>query len=149
MSPDADSDEGGTRGASAGGDCRTDGNGEVEDATESTLVQTVVILISAALTVLLFAYAGWQIALAPQADVPEVSVVGTEQLADGSVAVRVQLETPQDAGLVSATIESNCASPPVQVQVNYVPPSSSRTATLVCPPGTTDPGASLVNWVTR
>lgn len=124
-----------------------DGNGGSGQGTSTA--EKAVIVISVAFTLLLFAYAGWQIATPPRTDVPQASVVGTEQLDDGSVAVTVRLRNPKDVGLVSATVESNCTTPPPQVEFSYVPASTTRTGTLVCPSGTTDPSASVANWVSR
>jgi hypothetical protein len=78
-----------------------------------------------------------------------VTVVGTEPLPNGSVAVTVELRNPMDVGLVTATVESDCTSPPAEVQFSYVPASTRRTGTLVCPAGTTDPSVSMANWVSQ
>lgn len=110
-------------------------------------VAKAVMLISIVFTVLLFVYAGWQIATPPSTGPPQASVVGMDSLETGSVAVTVRLQNPSDVGLISATVESNCSSPPPEVQFSYVPARSTRTATLVCPPGTTDPAVSVANWV--
>jgi hypothetical protein len=78
-----------------------------------------------------------------------VSVVGTETVENGSVAVEVRLRNPRGVGLVTATAQSDCSSPPTQVEFSYVPAASTRTGTLVCPAGTTAPNVSLANWVAR
>lgn len=113
------------------------------------MAEMAVIALSVAITVLLFAYAGWQMVTPPEGGTPEVSVVGTETMPNGNVAVTVRLRNPRDVGLITATVESSCSSPPTRVEMSFIPASSTRTATLVCPPGTTDPGVSVVNWVSR
>lgn len=133
------------------GDSRRDEGGTDDQPGSGGGVPTAekaVIAVSVLFTLSLFAYAGWQIATPPAVDDPQVTVVGTEP-ADGGVAVTVRLRNPKDVGLVSATVQADCAAPPPQVEFSYVPAASTRTGTVVCPPGTTDPSASLANWVTR
>ena len=162
--------DGGTERGSDGGDGQSDSSGQGKDGQsgqrseqkqgsgqqqqsgqqrQASTIEKVVIAVSVTFTVLLFAYAGWQIVTTPQATTPEATVVGTERLDSGDVAVTVRLRNPRDVGLVTATVESDCASPPAEVQLSYVPASTTRTATLVCPPGTTDPTVSVANWVSR
>lgn len=126
-----------------------DGARESDQREETPWTEKAVIVLSVGLTLLFFGYAGWQIATPPSADEPQVSVVGTETMADGNVAVTVSLQNPTDVGLVSATVESDCATPPPGVQFTFVPAASNREGTLVCPPGTTDPSAALANWVSQ
>lgn len=116
---------------------------------QASAAEKAVLAISIVLTVVLFAYGGWQIVSPPQGPVPEAAITETQPLEDGSVAVTVELRNPTDVGLVTATVQSNCSSTPPQVEFSYVPASSTRTGTLVCPPGTTDPSVSLTNWVNR
>ena len=132
---------------SGGNDRRDDGQSEQQQGTST--VDKVIMVISVTVTVLLFAYAGWQIVTPPQGDTPQVSVVGTDTLRNGDVAVTVRLRNPKDVGLITATVESNCSSPPAEVQFSYVPASSTRSGTVVCPAGTTDPSVSIANWVSR
>lgn len=125
----------------------SDSDSDSDGQEGASTAEKVVIALSVAVTVLLFAYAGWQIATPPQAATPQATVVETTPLDNGSVAVTVRLRNPGDIGLITATVESSCASPPVQVQFSYVPALSTRTGTLVCPPGTTNPSVSVANWV--
>lgn len=143
------SDNAGSRGEddSHPGSDRQRDDSESEQQPDASTAEKVVMVLSVALTIVLFAYAGWQIVTPPQAETPEATVVEETSLEDGSVAVTVQLRNPSDVGLITATVESNCTSPPPQVEFSYVPASSTRTGTLVCPPGATDPSVSLANWV--
>lgn len=125
------------------------GASDQQERRQASLAEKGVIVISIAFTLLLFIYAGWQIATEPAMDVPQVSVVETEALADGRVAVTVRLRNPNDVGLVSATVQSSCSSPPAEVQFSYVPASATSEGTVVCPSGTTDPSVSLANWVSQ
>lgn len=111
------------------------------------MAEKVVMVLSIGITIFLFAYAGWQITTPPQAEIPKATVVETKPLGNDSVAVTVELRNPRDVGLITATVESSCTSPPTQVEFSFVPASSTRTGTIVCPPGTTDPSASLSSWV--
>lgn len=115
----------------------------------TSTAEKAVMVISITFTVLLFAYAGWQMVSPPTAGPPEVSVVETTPLGNDSVAVTVRLRNPSDVGLITATVESNCSSPPAEVGFSYIPALSTRTGTLVCPSGTTDPSVSVANWVRR
>lgn len=99
-------------------------------------------------TVALLSYVGWQVVAGPaSAPEPSVQVAGTETLSDGRVAVTVELRNQQDRGLIAATVESRCTSPPASVQFTYVPADATQTGTLVCPPGTENPQASVTSWV--
>lgn len=144
MSDNAESGEEDNR--QSGCDRQRDGSesGQQQGASPA---EKVVMVISIVTTVLLFAYAGWQIVTLPQAGTPEATVVETASIQNGSVAVMVQLRNPSDSGLITATMGANCTSPPAQVMFSYIPASSTRTGTLVCPAGTTDPFVSLANWV--
>lgn len=127
------------------------GNGDGDaDQSQTSTAHKAVVVVSVTFTVLLFAYAGWQMAAPPaQTNAPQVSVVDTAPIEDGNVAVTVRLRNPTDVGLVTVTVESNCSSPPAEVQFSYVPASSTRTGTLVCPSGTTSPTVSVANWISR
>lgn len=131
------------------GDGGSGGDGRSERDGETSTAEKAVILLSVAVTLLLFAYAGWQMAFGPTSAAPQVTVEGTERLANDSVAVTVRLRNPGDVGLITATVQSNCSSTPQTVQFSYVPAASTRTGTLVCPPDTTDPSVSMANWISR
>lgn len=120
---------------------------ESQGERETSGAEKAVMVISVSFTVLLFAYAGWQMAAAPDAESPEVTVVETAVLENDSVAVTVRVRNPTDAGLISATVESDCSFPPASVSFSYVPALSTRTGTLVCSPRTTNPSVSFENWV--
>lgn len=152
---EGDQGQGGTTNQNAGGGGRQSGGddrrggGQSERRRETSTAQKVIMAISVAVTVLLFAYAGWHIVTPPQGDTPQLSVVDTAPLQNGDVAVTVRLRNPKDIGLITATVESNCSSPPAEVQFSYIPASSTETGTLVCPAGTTEPSVSIANWVRR
>ena len=110
-------------------------------------VEKVVMVVSVLFTLSLVAYAGWQMAMTPNTSAPNASVADIESLPNGDVAVTVRLRNPRDVGLISATVESQCTTPPPSVQFTYVPASTTRQGTLVCPPGTTNPNVSVTNWV--
>ena len=104
--------------------------------------------VSALFTIALLAYAGWQVVATPvAAPAPQVQVVETETLSDGRVATTVELRNPTNQGLIVATVEAQCASPPPSVQFSYVPADSTRKGTLVCPAGTESPSVSVTNWI--
>ncbi len=128
----------------------TQGNDDQsQQQTGTSTAEKAVMILSTTFTVLLFVYAGWQLATPAVADAPEVSITGTEPVGNGSVAVTVQLQNPSDTGLITAAVESDCSSPPVAVSFSYIPADSTRTGTLVCPAETTEPSVTVVNWVSR
>lgn len=143
-----DGSDAGKNGSNGPGEESGDGDGDGSDEGVST-VEMAVILVSVLFTLLLFGYVGWQMVAAPSGTTPSVSVVGTEPVDNGSVAVEVELRNPRGVGLVTATVQADCSSPPPQVSFSYVPAASTRTGTLICPPGTTAPNVSLANWVIR
>lgn len=123
------------------------GGGQSSGKQGTSTAQLAVMVVSVLFTLSLLAYGGWQVVTAPEATTPTVSVAETETLPVGDVAVTAQLSNPSYVGLVSATVEANCTTPPPSVELRYVPASSTRRATLVCPGGTTDPGVSVTDWV--
>lgn len=131
----------------SGGDGQ--GDGEPGGGQQPSTAEKAVTAISVAFTLLLFGYAAWQMATPPEAGTPEVTVSNTESLPNGSVAVTVGLRNPSDVGLVTVTVESGCEDPPPDVEFSYVPADSTRTGTLVCPEGTTNPSVSVSSWVSR
>lgn len=133
-----------------------DGDGPTDDSNESDdgggrvpgTVEKALMALSVAFTVALVAYAGWQLAVAPaDPTAPEVRIVDTETLPDGSVAVTIELHNDGVTGLRTATVESSCTNPPTEVTFSMVPADATRRATLVCPPGTTTPTVTVTNWV--
>lgn len=155
----SDSSNGGsdrTRGGGSGGGGNGNGSGQRQGSDDQSdgqdkpsTPEKAVMAVSIVFTVLLFAYAGWQMAMTPSGTTPQPTVVGTETLENGSVAVTVRLRNSQGIGLISATVSSNCTSPPAEYRFTYVPAVSDRKATLVCPPGTSDPSVSISNWESR
>ena len=135
-----DGSEGGRSGVarrSDDGDDRSEGKSTVEKA---------VMAVSVAFTLLLFAYAGWQLVAVPSGGVPAASVADSQTLSNGSVAVTVRVRNPSNVGLITATVESPCTDPPVELQFTYLPADATRTGTLVCPPGSTSPTVSVTSW---
>lgn len=127
-----------------------DGSGDnTGDNSAPSVPQKAVMVISVALALVLLGYAGWQILYGSPPSSPEASVVDTSQLPDGEVAVTVRIRNSNDRGLVRATVEADCADPPPQIEFTYVPSHDTRTATLVCPPATSNPNATVVAWVQR
>ena len=127
-------------GQSNGG--RASNGGETSTAEKAMMVVSVLFALS------LVAYGGWQMATASDGRTPSATVVETESTPSGEVAVTVRLTNPGDVGLVTTTVQANCSTPPPSVQFTYVPASSTREGTLVCPSGTTSPNVSVVNWIT-
>lgn len=105
-------------------------------------------VLSVLFTLSVIAYGGWHMATTPDGTTPNATVVETESIPSGEVAVTIRLTNPGDVGLVSATVEADCSDPPPSVQFTYVPASSTGEGTLVCPSGTTTPNVSVSNWVT-
>ncbi|MFB6164786.1 MAG: hypothetical protein ABEJ31_06460 [Haloarculaceae archaeon] len=139
------SKDGGNDGDGSGGNSESKATG----SGDLGWPEKTVMAISAALTVVLFAYAGWQLVAASTGTAPTATVVGTDRLPDGSTAVHVRLHNGLESGLVSATVESACDSPPPSVQFQYVPADGVRQGTIVCPANATDPNASVANWIKR
>lgn len=105
-----------TSGNADGSDGQTGGdnqNGGGQSGSQgASTVEKGVTVVSVAFTLLLFAHVGWQMVVPPQTTTPQVSVGETEPMANGSVAVTVRLRNPANVGLITATVQSNCSSPP-------------------------------------
>jgi hypothetical protein len=125
-----------------------DDGGQSDGSPDPSIAEIAVMAISVLFTLSLVAYGGWQMATAPSATTPEATAVASESTPNGGVVVTVRLRNPGDVGLVSATVEANCTTPPPSVQFSYVPAASTREGKLVCPAGTTDPNVSVASWVT-
>lgn len=137
----------GSNGSDGGGSGGNGGGDQSNGKQGASTVEKVVMVVSVLFALSLLAYGGWQMAVTPDATTPNATMVGTDATPSGDVAVTVRLRNPRDVGLVSATVESDCTTPSPEVQFTYVPASTTRQATLVCPPGTTAPDATVVNWV--
>lgn len=112
---------------------------------DPSAAEWAVMALSVALTLSLFGYVAWHAAATPARDPPEATVVETETLDDGRVAVTVELHNPSSAGLTSATVAVDCAAEPIRF--THVPIDDRQRGTVVCPAGTGDPNATVVNWV--
>lgn len=130
-------------GGNNGGKNSGQGTGEGGPST----AEKVVMAISVAVTVALFAFVIWQAMSTPTGVAPQATVVGTQSMADGSVEVAVRLTNPSGVGLQIATVEVNCTSPPPEIQFQNVPADDYQVGYVVCPNGTTDPGASVSWWI--
>ena len=110
--------------------------------------QKVAMVAGGVLTVLVLAYLVWQFATVAPAAPPQATVVGTEPLPDGRVAVTVALHVPDHTGLITATVSSSCgSSQSATTTFAHLPADSTWTGTVICPAGTTDPTASIDSWV--
>lgn len=138
------SQQGGDSGQSSSGQSS---DGQSDGGQGTSVAEKAVMVVSVLFALSLVAYGGWQMAVTPSETTPNATVVETEPTPNGEVAVTVRLRNPGDVGLISATVEANCTTPPPSVQLTYVPASSTRRGTLVCPPGTTSPNVSVANWV--
>lgn len=148
------SEEGGSGGggnAGGGGSAvHGSGGGSGKGGGGSDTVSTAekaVMAVSAAVTVALFGFALWHALAGPGAVAPNVAVVDSQPAPSGGVAFTVELRNRGDLGLVSATVEAGCTDPPTEIVFQNVPADGHRTGTVVCPPGTSDPGVSVTTWV--
>lgn len=123
-----------------------DGNGGDRSEGPSTAEKTLT-AISIAFTLLLFGFVAWQAVQPPTGGQPQAEVLGTEEASNGSVLVTVELTNPGSAGLISATVESDCTRPPTETRFSYVPAGDREQAILVCPSGTTRANVSVSSWV--
>ena len=97
---------------------------------------------------LVLAYLVFQFATVEPAAPPHATVVGTETLPDGRIAVTVALHVPEHTGLITATVSSACSSSQsASTTFTNLPADSTWTGTVLCPAGTTDPTASVDSWV--
>lgn len=134
--------EQGNGGQRSGQDQQQDGGGQSPSTAE-----TVLTAISVVVTVLLFGYVAWHAIQPTDSIQPQVEVVETEQLSNGSVLVRVEFVNQGDQGLLSATVEVTCAQPPPDATFENVPAGGVQRAVLVCPPGTESPDVEVSAWV--
>lgn len=118
-------------------------NGEPQSVP---LAEKVVMGASVAFTVSLFAFAVWNAIVGASTAAPTVEVTDTETVEDG-VRYTVAVRNTGDVGFVSVTVSAGCTEPPTDVVVEDVPGGGRSVATVVCPPGTTDPDLSVSSWV--
>lgn len=137
-------------GAAEGGDGEADRDGAgAEDghgADRAATVERVVTVASLGVTLALVGVVVWQSVTTPAGVRPEVRVVGVEPTPDGSVDVTVELVNAGSVGLATVAVEVDCATPPPELAFEHVPASGRRRGTVVCPPGTTDPNATVAVW---
>lgn len=101
--------------------------------------------VSVALTLSLFGYVAWHAAATPTDASPEVTIVGTETLEDGRVAVTVEVHNPSSTGLQSVSVSADCSNH--SIRFTHVPIDDRQRGTVVCPAETEDPTATVVDWV--
>lgn len=117
------------------------------DDREPSTVEKAVSVFSVAFTLALLGFVAWQAWTVPPAENPQARIVATAELPDGSVETTVELVNDQDVGVVSATVELSCGSPPVTVSFTNVPAGGRAEAHAVCPPGTGNVTASVRTWM--
>ena len=110
-------------------------------------VEKTMMLAGIILTLAVLLYAAWHVVAVPASDAPRATVVGTETLPDGRIAVHVELSIPENNGLIAASVSSQCTSPPSTVSFSNLPEGSRWRGTIVCPAGTTDPSVSVSDWI--
>lgn len=118
-----------------------DGNGE-----GSTWAERFLMVMSVIFTVALLSFVLWQALTTTATPIPTASVTATETLPGGDVQVSVVFRNPQSVGLVMATVEVDCDTPPPELTFEHVPADGRRTGTVICPPGTTNPTATVSTW---
>ncbi|MFC4356965.1 hypothetical protein ACFO0N_03265 [Halobium salinum] len=120
--------------------------GEVDDGPGAApTVETVVLVVGVAVTLLLFGYVGAHALATPDGANPTASVVSTDASADG-VRTTVALSNPGDIGLSSVTVDVDCGETTRQLQFRHVPADGTRQGTVACPAGS-DPSVSVSSWI--
>lgn len=118
-----------------------------DDRREPPLPARAFMAASTLVTLSLLGYVLVQ-ALQSSADtVPEARVIATAVDDDGSVLVTVEVQSPGGVGLIEATVEVDCKTPAPSLTLQEIPAGGRRVGTLVCPPGTVDPRASVASWM--
>ena len=134
---------------SDGGDAS---NASEEDTASSArapgTAQKAAMVAGGVLTAIVLAYLVFQFATVAPTAPPRATVIGTEPLPDGRVAVTVALHVPEHTGLTTATVSSSCwSSQSASTTFSNLPADSTWTGTVICPAGTTNPTASVDSWV--
>lgn len=119
------------------------GEGDVETIP---LAEKVAMAASVLFTLSLFGFALWHSFTGAGTAAPTVGVAGSEETPTG-VRYTVELRNPGDVGFVSVTVRAGCTDPPTEVTFENVPAGGRRRATVVCPPGTSDPAVSVLTWM--
>lgn len=113
-----------------------------DDRDEPGVAEVALMVASVGLTLVLFSYTAYH-ALAADDGGPQAEVVGARATPEG-VEVEVRLTNGGSGGFRSVTVEVGCGEPPLQVVLDNVPAAARRTFTVLCPPGTEAPEASVV-----
>ena len=138
---------GAQRGESSRG---VDGASTESDLEAASRTEKAIMIVSALFTVGLFAFVAWNaVTGATGSTAPEATVIGTTTAPNGDVIATVELRNPGDVGLISATASVSCGDPPPELEFQMVPAGGRPTGSVVCPAGTTDPTATVSNWIPR
>lgn len=140
-------DSGNDGGTNGGGDGSPGGSGQDSGENGPSTAEKAVMAISATFTVLLLAFVIWQALATPVGVPPQAAVVGTQPMPDGGVEVAVRLTNPGDGGLRTVTVEVACTGPPREIQFQHVPADDYQEGYVACPPGMTEPNASVSWWI--
>lgn len=116
-----------------------------EDKSASP-AERLLMVVSSVFTVALFAFVLWQASTTPVMAEPTATIIGTETLPGGDLKVTVDFRNEQDVGLVMATVEVDCDTPPPELTFEHVPADDRRTGYVICPPGTENPTATVSTW---
>lgn len=144
MRGNTDSDGNGT---SASEERSGRGDRDRSDQQEASTAQKVITAISIVFTLLVFGYVAWQTVTPAPGTHPQAEVLSTERLTDGSVAVEVRISNPSNVGLLSATVEVECAESSRSISFSDVPAVGQQTGVVACPSEVTNPEASVANWI--
>lgn len=128
------------------GDGGHNGGGESSDEGPSA-VEKVVMAISVGFTIALFTFVLWQALTTPTAVDPTASIVDAQPMSSGDVRVTVRFTNPGDVGVEMAIVEVDCTTPPTDVEFQHVPAEDYQVGQVACPPGTTEPNASVGWWI--
>lgn len=126
---------------------RRDGSSDGGSDEDASWVERFLMATSAAFTVALFAFVVWQAATTPAGGVPTAQLADTDTLPNDDVLVTVTFRNQQDVGLVVATVEVDCDTPPPELTFEHVPADDRRTGHVVCPPGTENPTVTVSTWI--
>lgn len=128
----------------------TDGStgraGRGENADDSSWIERALMAVSGIFTMILLLFVLWQALTTPASVDPMAAVTATETLANGDVRVTVTFRNEQNGGLTMALVEVDCDTPPPALTFEHVPADDRRTGYVICPPGTTNPTASVSAW---
>lgn len=114
--------------------------------TESMWAERLLMAASVVFTVMLFSFVLWQASTTPATAEPTATVTETETLSGGDVKVTISFQNAQDVGLIMATAEVDCDTPPPELTFEHVPADDRRTGYVICPPETTDPIVTVSTW---